>query len=284
MHPACITRRPEGILRTKPTPIKPMKTTIERLKHISLAAIGCFAFSCLASPSAHAVSLVCPLGVMDFTANGGINPATGQTWAAGDQYRLVFITSTRISLRSNNINDYNALGQDFANLANDSGTTGPDLSLITWNVLGSTSTVNARTNTGTNFDIDNPGNAIFLMDGASIVANDYADLWSGAIRSSILLNEEGVLIETSGRFPWTGTDSSGFAISGGELRSGTGNIRQGEAANLAGWIDRANSSVLASSSSDQRIYVMSDAITVIPEPSTALLGGLGLLALLRRRR
>ena len=38
--------------------------------------------------------LACELGVLNLVeANGGINPATGNPWAAGDTYRLAFVSS-----------------------------------------------------------------------------------------------------------------------------------------------------------------------------------------------
>ena len=47
-------------------------------------------------------ALVGELGVMQPTADGGINPQTGLAWAAGDQYRLAFYTSTTRNSASGN--------------------------------------------------------------------------------------------------------------------------------------------------------------------------------------
>lgn len=38
-------------------------------------------------------ALVSEFGILDLTANGGINPNTGNPWQAGDQYRLAFHTA-----------------------------------------------------------------------------------------------------------------------------------------------------------------------------------------------
>ena len=66
------------------------------------------------SSSASAV-LVSQLGVLDLSANGGINPATGNPWQAGDTYRLAFVTSATRNATSTDINDYNSFVQGVAN-------------------------------------------------------------------------------------------------------------------------------------------------------------------------
>lgn len=61
--------------------------------------------------------LKCEIGLLDLAANGGINPATGSPWQAGDQYRFVFVSSATRDATSTNIADYNAFVQDLANAA-----------------------------------------------------------------------------------------------------------------------------------------------------------------------
>ena len=45
--------------------------------------------------------LVSQFGILDLTANGGINPNTGAAWADGDQYRLAFHTDAGTTATSN---------------------------------------------------------------------------------------------------------------------------------------------------------------------------------------
>jgi hypothetical protein len=63
----------------------------------------------------------------------------------GTQIHIGFITSTSMAGTSSNIDDYNAFATSVANGV-------PELAALgtTWNVVGSTGTVDARDNTGTN--------------------------------------------------------------------------------------------------------------------------------------
>jgi hypothetical protein len=121
--------------------------------------------------------LVCQLGVLDpKLANGGINPATGNPWAVGDKYRLIFVTSEKTTFSSTDIATYNTFVQGLANAA---GLGTSTLGSVTWKAVGSTATVAARNNTGTNPDVNGPGEPILRMDGTFVIATNYADLWNG---------------------------------------------------------------------------------------------------------
>lgn len=223
-------------------------------------------------------ALTAQLGILDLTANGGINPATSTAWKAGDTYRLVFVSSAFIpAVSSTDISTYNTFIQGLANAAG--------LGSVSWNAIASTASDDARDNTGTNPTVST-GEAIFKMNGTTAIANNYADLWNGTIASGINLDENGAAHRTDtawGAFgaTFTGTNTDGTGTSTLQLGSG-GNSTIGLATEVTGhWINRANNNI---SQGDYLMYGMSDVLTVIPEPSTALLGGLGLLALLRRRR
>ncbi len=114
------------------------------------------------------------LGVLDpANANGGVNPATGAAWQEGDQYRLAFHTSTKRDATSTDINDYNT----FVNTVADGSVAFPSLGDgDKWKVLGSTATVSARQNTGTE---TNDGLPIFVLDGTTLIAKDSDDMWNG---------------------------------------------------------------------------------------------------------
>lgn len=168
---------------------------------LTLAAMATSTLALNGTNSAHA-QLVSELGILDLSANGGINPATGVAWADGDTYRLAFVTRSSFTASSTLIGDYNNFVQGVAN----SSSLG--LGSATWKVIGATDTVDARTNTGTN--LGPVGEATFLMDGSTIFANNYADLWNGtALESPGLyaapdLDEEGLFFNTR---VFTGTNN-----------------------------------------------------------------------------
>ena len=78
---------------------------MQKLTRLTLAAAT--AGLVLTAASANA-ALTSQLGILDLTANGGINPATGVDWEAGDTYRLAFVTSGTILGTSTSIATYNA--------------------------------------------------------------------------------------------------------------------------------------------------------------------------------
>jgi hypothetical protein len=110
-----------------------------------LAILLFMAMVAMTAVSANA-EVVGELGILDVS---GTNPATSAAWAVGDQYRLIFITSTTTDATSADIATYNAFVQGVAAAAG--------LGDATWNMVGSTVTVDARDNTGTNPFTDGVG-------------------------------------------------------------------------------------------------------------------------------
>ncbi|HSP42137.1 MAG TPA: Ig-like domain-containing protein [Luteolibacter sp.] len=195
------------------------------------------------------------LGILNLAANGGLNPATGNPWQPGDTYRLAFVTSTDSYPASTDIQTYNAEVQALAQAS-------PlNLGGATWKIIGSTSTVNARDNTSTNPAVNGPGHAVFLLDGSTIVAADYAELWSGTIRHPINLMENGQPFDRT-PWPYTGTRTDGSKRSGSgsdrnPLGAG-GEIGQGTLTNNTHWVWRTNTS----STSLLPYYALSDPLTI----------------------
>ena len=123
------------------------------------------------------LNLAGELGVLDpYAANGGINPATGLPWAAGDTYRLVFVSGASITATSTDIATYNTFVQFLADL---SGLGGSSLGPVSWKAVGSTASIDARDNLDANPSTDGAGEPILLMDGTTVIADGYADLWNG---------------------------------------------------------------------------------------------------------
>jgi len=201
------------------------------------------------------------LGVLDpGNANGGINPATGAAWAEGDQYRLAFHTSTTRDATSTDINDYNA----FVNTVADGSVAFPDLGDgDKWKVVGSTETVSARQNTGTETNSDM---GIFVLDGTTMIAQDSDDMWNGfGVRSGSVFYSPGYLDEEAfeaspgnhGVNVATGTHPSGSIrsfLGGPNVNWGSSNPNNGSR-----WALRWDS---GDPNSQWRYYALSDPLSV----------------------
>ena len=120
----------------------------------------------------------------------------------GAKYRLVFVTSTKRDATSSNIADYNAFVTSTAEAV-------PALLALgtTWTAIGSTATVDARDNTGTN--PSGLGVPVYILNGSK-VANDNADLWDGSIQDTVRITELDGLWRD---WVWTGSTSAGTAHS-----------------------------------------------------------------------
>ncbi len=200
------------------------------------------------------------LGILTPGTLAGNNPATGDPWAEGDNYRFAFFTSARTTAESADISTYNTFVQNLANattvydIGEDEG--------VTWKVIGSTDAVDARDNTSTNPTVDGSGHAIFLLDGSTLIASDYADLWDGDIQHIIDLTEQG---DVDTYWPWTGTYTDGTAAPGhptsyGALGS-SGQVGQGNSARADQWIWRTWTG--DPPSGELQMYALSEPLVIV---------------------
>ncbi|MEM8562572.1 MAG: hypothetical protein AAGF57_10080 [Pseudomonadota bacterium] len=205
----------------------------------------------------------------------------------GDLYRVMFVGTTPTSVFSTDVEDYNAVAQ--ADGANGSVTAPLGLS---WKVVGSTETVDARDNTATV-----PSNELVTIFNTigEIVATSYADLWDGRLNAAVKYTPDGDIFAVLDGFisdaEWTGTQPNGTASTqafGTELvRVGVPEVTNGN------WTDISAlppEDTVANLIFRLPIYGISDVATVaappigqVPVPTTFYLFALG-LALLRLRR
>ncbi len=191
-------------------------------KLINLFTVASLALLVLAAAPATG-QITPPLGILDLDANDGINPATGNGWAMGDTYRFVFTTSGMTAATSTDIATYNTFVQNAANASslNIGAAQG-----VTWKAIASTGDVivdevvvsegvDARDNTSTNIAVNGTGEAIFLLNGTTMVAEDYPALWgNGSHSSNIDMTEELTAAPRPDGIPygdtWTGTSRAAY--------------------------------------------------------------------------
>ena len=203
-------------------------------------------------------------------------------------YRLAFITSTTIGVPWDLSVNMDAADLHIQNLADGVGlgnggyvtdpVTGAPINLQ-WSIIGSTTYEDARDHTGTNPNVS-AGVPIYLVDFATKVADDNADLWDGDVDNIINIDENG---NTFSHWPHTGTYLDGTAADpstepshGGPMD--TASIAQGNGGATTEWVWRTWTARPPSEALP--VYGISD---IIPEPATMCLLGLGGL-LLRRKR
>ena len=199
-----------------------------------------------------------------------------------DEYRLMFVTEGKRNALSDDIAVYNAFVTSEANSTN---------SLVRglavdWFAIASTSQVDAIENTGTDpSPVGDTGVPIYLVDGASRVADHYDNWWDGdSAGFPYLLNppnltQNGINLPSSPtNNVWTGTD--GFGAAGGPLGAATTATVGVSGATNGRQINNRNS--LASQA--KSFYAISSVLVAVPEPSATVLLTAASAALFIRRR
>ncbi len=233
------------------------------LKHImGLAAVTALALTAFAGTARAGI-----MGSQDVMTSDNmafINPATGLPWQAGDVYRLTFVTSGKTDATNTDISYYNTFAQDLANASTVYNIGAADGA--TWKVIASTNEVDARTNTATTWTDEDFGASVYRLDGSTVVARNYKELWNRQLQNTIYLSELGTQGYTGGAWPWTGTYWDGTAAPGHGASFAalgtTGNVHQGNPGSTTDWIWRMWAGDEGTNLAN--VYAMSDPLAVAP--------------------
>ena len=143
---------------------------------------------------------------------------------AGQEFRLLFLSSTKRSIRSTNISDYNTFVQNRAA----AGHTDIQDYSDTFRVLGSTGAKDARDNTGTTYTSNDKGVPIYWLNGDKAAAQ-YEDFYDGSWdQQADAWNESGVEYDLSARrFVATGSSKDGTAEQSNSLGASSGEVQLG---------------------------------------------------------
>ncbi len=194
--------------------------------------------------------------------------------APGTPYRLVFVTADLAQSSSNNIDDYNSFVTTQA-----SGSTSLAALGTTWSVIGSTPSIDARTNTNTDFNLGT-GLPIYNLAG-QLVASNNADLWDATLTNPINIDQNG---NTVSQKVFTGTATDGTGIADRQLGGPNGfRVQYGE----AGQINTSWTTIdWAGTLTGLHFYGISGVLgqSVVPIPAAAWLFGSGLLGLIGMAR
>ena len=211
-----------------------------------LSVLSVFALAAIAAGTASAGSIATPTG---------LNP--------GDQFRIVFLSTTTTTATNSNLSTYDSIVSSDA-----TGYTYGGNSPI-WKAIVSSATIDAKDHIGLQ---STSVVRLYTVNGTKVSGGN---LWSGALLNPINVTIGGTLYNTN---VWTGTNSSdGNGATGGTM--GSDWVATGDTKDTTWWANYG----LFESTDMNSVYGISEVLTVpsaVPEPSTAMLAGLGGLAAL----
>ena len=241
-----------------------------------------------------AVGLVIHGSWQDHAFAGPIDIATPTGLQGGDQFRIIFVTPGTTNATSSDISTYDTFANQQAGGATYNGQT------IHWSAIGSTDSVGASVHIGVT------GAAVYTVNGTNLIEVASSDGISGLWSGNALISE--TTRDLAGNqytgVVWTGTSGVGTEYStdvgGGAMKNwglGTSvtfpgfdnHVEVGSLnaiVNPYDWISLGYSNGLQLNTNSYQIYGISDVLIAIPEPSTFVISGLGILmiGLARRNR
>ncbi len=202
------------------------------------------------------------------TATAGPIISTPRGLNPGDHFRIAFVTTDTSTATSSDISTYD----NFVTMQADGATYNGDI--ITWLAIGSTGSVSAIAHIGVTND------PVFLVDGTEVTNTDSTSgLWSGSLLHGINLDISSTPQNVA---VWTGTFAAGLPeyYYGyhflGSSQPVTG-LTDYPVATPSGWVAE---NLTPYPSQTFNIYGISTdlvATSSVPEPSTAMLAGLGVI-------
>ena len=214
------------------------------------------------------ICLIGPLPASVVTTPNDLSP--------GDQYRLIFVTSSTSTATSSEIGVYNSFVDGI----------GDTILLSDWKVIASTNAVDAIDNTSTS----GTGVPIYDLQGNRITDN-YLGLWGGGIFPNVPIYDETGADVGGDAFAWTGSDFDGREYDN-SFGLGSPSVTWGAIGDKEFWLNDNEDT----STEELHLYAMSGLLTVqdssevIPEPASVISWtALGLLGCMgtwwnRRRR
>jgi len=212
-------------------------------------------------------------------ASAGAILSTPYGLQAGDHFRFIYVTRMSTTVYSSDVATYDAFVNDYGFVNNYSDAT-YNGERITWKAIGSTSSVNAINHIGVT------GYPVYNVDGVRVAATDSTGphgLWSGNLESSI---SQYIGSKPTGNdtYVWTGTNSDGTATAYPGTTPGTDSPTGTLGSSRATVGDRFSSDYQWSTYwypetiyTYYKMYGISEELTVVPEPSTAIMTGIGCL-------
>ena len=176
---------------------------------------------------------------------------------AGDQFRLIFLTSMNSTAQSTAIADYNTIVQTRAA----AGHTNIQSYSSGFRVVGSTASVDARDNTSTRHTLSDKGVPIYWRGGAK-VADHYEDFYDGSWDEEINLKDESgnAVTATSATRVWTGSRHNGTKKSGATL--GNAFVQKGIPNNTASGHGPIDGQTSGSNNTEHPFYALSEVFVV----------------------
>ena len=211
------------------------------------------------------------------TANWSLTP---DGVSGGQQFRLIFYSSTKRDAQSDDIEDYNTFVQDRAAAGHAAIRQYSD----SFTAVGCTEDADARDNTQTRYTDSNTGVPIYWLGGLK-VADNYRDFYDGSWdeeRNDQDRNEVGNTGPDSSQainYPWTGCDHDGtkaFLASGDSVALGNtngNNVRMGKPGSTVGTDGPLNGDQEEDPADSLPMYGLSQVFTVLPGNTGTLTTG-----------